>query len=89
MGFLQVRRRLALQVDHYTAEPPALHVYKGPAKSNLGFRLQTATNLQVIFTISRRNIWFWVNEKMFILPRFSEKCVLDDVHKRGHHICFF
>ncbi|VIO88967.1 Uncharacterized protein BM_BM3854 [Brugia malayi] len=45
----QVRRRLALQVDHYTAEPPALHVYKGPAKSNLGFRLQTATNLQVCY----------------------------------------
>uniref|UniRef100_A0AAF5RTW5 SCHIP-1 domain-containing protein n=1 Tax=Wuchereria bancrofti TaxID=6293 RepID=A0AAF5RTW5_WUCBA len=44
----QVRRRLALQVDHYIAEP-ALRVYMGSAKSNLGFRLQTATNLQVCY----------------------------------------
>ncbi|EFO26645.2 hypothetical protein LOAG_01840 [Loa loa] len=44
----QVRRRLALQVDQYTAEP-APRVYTRPLKSNLGFRLQTAMNLQVCY----------------------------------------
>uniref|UniRef100_A0A8R1TR76 SCHIP-1 domain-containing protein n=1 Tax=Onchocerca volvulus TaxID=6282 RepID=A0A8R1TR76_ONCVO len=44
----QVRRRLALQVDQYTAEP-APRVYMRPSKSNLGFRLQTAMNLQVCY----------------------------------------
>ncbi|VDM97605.1 unnamed protein product [Thelazia callipaeda] len=44
----QVRRRLALQVDQYTAGPVP-RVYTRPSKSNLGFRLQTAMNLQVCY----------------------------------------
>uniref|UniRef100_A0A0R3RUC6 SCHIP-1 domain-containing protein n=1 Tax=Elaeophora elaphi TaxID=1147741 RepID=A0A0R3RUC6_9BILA len=44
----QVRRRLALQVDQYTAGP-APRVYTRPSKSNLGFRLQTAMNLQICY----------------------------------------
>ncbi|CAG9540102.1 unnamed protein product [Cercopithifilaria johnstoni] len=44
----QVRRRLALQVDQYTAGPVP-RVYTKPSKSNLGFRLQTAMNLQVCY----------------------------------------
>ncbi|KAL3990360.1 Schwannomin-interacting protein 1 family protein [Acanthocheilonema viteae] len=44
----QVRRRLALQLDQYTAGP-APRVYTRPSKSNLGFRLQTAMNLQVCY----------------------------------------
>ncbi|VDN37100.1 unnamed protein product [Gongylonema pulchrum] len=44
----QVRRRLALQVDQYTAGP-APRIYTRPSRSNLGFRLQTAMNLQVCY----------------------------------------
>ncbi|MCP9263121.1 Schwannomin-interacting protein 1 [Dirofilaria immitis] len=44
----QVRRRLALQLDQYTAGA-APRVYMRPSKSNLGFRLQTAMNLQICY----------------------------------------
>ncbi|KHN87269.1 Schwannomin-interacting protein 1 [Toxocara canis] len=44
----QVRRRLALQVDQLTAGPSP-RVLTRPSKSNLGFRLQTAMNLQVCY----------------------------------------
>ncbi|MFH4981714.1 hypothetical protein AB6A40_008423 [Gnathostoma spinigerum] len=44
----QVRRRLALQVDQLTAGPSP-RVYTRPSRSNLGYRLQTAMNLQVCY----------------------------------------
>ncbi|VDK50646.1 unnamed protein product [Anisakis simplex] len=45
---LKVRRRLALQVDQLTAGPSP-RVLTRPSKSNLGFRLKTAMNLQVCY----------------------------------------
>lgn len=44
----QVRRRLALQVDQLTAGPSP-RILTRPSRSNLGFRLQTAMNLQVCY----------------------------------------
>lgn len=41
-----MRRRLALQVDQYMAGPSP-RILTRPSRSNLGFRLQTAMNLQV------------------------------------------